>query len=251
MEYPNCGLACVHHIEKSLLKTQVDPSTVGAIIAEPVQGEGGFIAPPMDYFKELRKLADEYGIKLIIDEIQTGYCRTGKMWAIEHYKIDPDIMVMAKAIASGLPLSAVVARDELMKDIYPGSLGGTYGGNPVACATALKVLEIVEREKIAQKSEKMGKYLRKRLEEWKDKYPSIGDVRGLGPMLAMEFVKDKKKTPDADSSSKILKGCLGSGLLLLKAGLYNNCVRLHPPLTTDEKILDTGLDLIEAQLKKL
>ncbi|MCX6643444.1 MAG: aspartate aminotransferase family protein [Candidatus Bathyarchaeota archaeon] len=251
-EYPSCGFACIHHIEKSLFKTQVDPSTVGAIIAEPVQGEGGFINPPLDYFKELKKLADEHDIKIIIDEVQTGFCRTGKMWAIEHYKIEPDIMVMAKAIASGLPLSCVVAKDELMKDTYPGSLGGTYGGNPVACATALKVLDIIEREKIPQQSAKMGVYLRKRLDEFKDKYECVGDVRGLGPMLAMEFVTDKKtKKPDPDGSSKVIKECLSKGLMILKAGLYNNCVRLHPPLTAESEILDAGLEILEASIKKI
>ncbi len=250
-EYPSCDFACIHHIEKSIFKTQVDPSTVGAIIAEPVQGEGGFINPPLDYFKHLKKLADDHDIKLIIDEVQTGFGRTGKMWAIEHYGIEPDVMTMAKAIASGLPLSCVVAKDELMKDTYPGSMGGTYGGNPIACATGLKVLEIIKRERIVEKSAKMGAHLRKRLDEMKDKYEIIGDVRGLGPMLAMEFVTDKKsRTPNPDASSKIMVTCLGNGLMILKAGLYNNCIRLHPPLTIEEDILDTGMDILEAAIKK-
>jgi 4-aminobutyrate aminotransferase/(S)-3-amino-2-methylpropionate transaminase len=250
-EYPSCSYACIHHIEKSLFKTHVDPSTVGAIIAEPVQGEGGFIAPPPEYFKELKKLADEYGIKLIIDEVQTGFGRTGKMWAIEHYGIEPDIMTIAKAIASGLPLSCVVAKDELMKDTYPGSLGGTYGGNPIACAVGLKVLEIIKREKIVEKSAKMGVYLRKRLDELKNKYEIIGDVRGLGPMLAMEFVIDKQsKKPNPDASTKVIKNCLANGLMILKAGLYNNCVRLHPPLTIEENLLDTGMEILEKAVKK-
>jgi 4-aminobutyrate aminotransferase/(S)-3-amino-2-methylpropionate transaminase len=251
-EYPSCGYACVHHIEKSIFKTQVDPSTVGAIIAEPVQGEGGFITPPPEYFKELKKLADEYGIKMIIDEVQTGFGRTGKMWAIEHYGIEPDIMTIAKAIASGLPLSCVVAKDELMKDTYSGSMGGTYGGNPISCATGLKVLEIIKREKIVEKSAKMGKHLRTRLDELKEKYEIIGDVRGLGPMLAMEFVMDKKsKKPNPDGSSKVIKVCMASGLMILKAGLYNNCVRLHPSLTMEEDILDTGMDILEKAIKKV
>jgi len=217
-----------------------------------VQGEGGFINPPPGFFKELKKLADEHGIKMIIDEVQTGFGRTGKMWAIEHYGIEPDIMTMAKAIASGLPLSCVVARDELMRDTYPGSMGGTYGGNPIACATGLKVLEIIKREKVVEHSAKMGKYIRKRLDEISDKYKVIGEVRGLGPMLAMEFVKDRKsKTPDPDASSKVIKTCLSNGLMILKAGLYNNCVRLHPPLTIDEEILDSGMDILEAAIKKL
>ncbi len=188
---------------------------------------------------------------MIIDEVQTGFGRTGKMWAIEHYGIEPDIMTMAKAIASGLPLSCVVAKDELMKDTYPGSLGGTYGGNPIACATGLKVLELIKREKIVEHSAKMGKHLRPMLEEMKEKYEIIGDVRGLGPMLAMEFVTDKKsKTPNPEASSKIIKTCLSSGLMILKAGLYNNCVRLHPPLTIEDDVLDVGMEILEKAVKK-
>jgi 4-aminobutyrate aminotransferase/(S)-3-amino-2-methylpropionate transaminase len=250
-EYPSCNFACIQHIEKSIFTTQVEPATVGAIIAEPVQGEGGFIAPPPDYFKELKKVADKYGIKLIIDEVQTGFGRTGKMWAIEHYGIEPDIMTVAKAIASGLPLSCVIAKDELMKDTYPGSMGGTYGGNPISCATGLKVLELIKREKVVEHSAKMGKVMRPRLEELKEKYEIIGDVRGLGPMLAIEFVKDKKsKTPNAEAATKVMKGSLANGLMVLKAGLYNSCIRLHPPLTIDDDILDQGMDILEKEVKK-
>jgi len=251
LEYPGCSLHCVHHIEKSVLKTQIPPDQVGAIISEPIQGEGGFIAPPDDYFKEIKKICDAHDIKLIIDEIQTGFARTGKMWAIEHYGVEPDLMVMAKAIASGLPLSAVVARDELMKDVYPGSLGGTYGGNPIACATALKVLEIIEREKVVEQAATLGKKLRKRLDEFYDRYEVIGDVRGKGPMLAMELVKDRKtKEPNPEAASKVMKTCLGAGLLTLKAGLYSNCIRLHPPLTIEDELLEKGLAIMEEAFKK-
>ena len=251
-EYPDCGMACIHHLEKSILKTQVPPNEVGAMIAEPIQGEGGFIDPPIDFFKELKKLCEKHGIYLIIDEIQTGFARTGKFWAIEHYGVEPDVMVMAKAIASGLPLSAVVAKDELFKDTYPGSLGGTYGGNPVSCATALKVIEIIEREKVVDMSAKLGMKIRKRLDEWKEKYDVIGDVRGKGPMLAMEFVKDRtSKEPYPEATSKILKDGLSEGLLLLKAGLYNNCVRLHPPLTIEDEHIETGLSIIESSIKTI
>jgi 4-aminobutyrate aminotransferase/(S)-3-amino-2-methylpropionate transaminase len=246
-----CGKAAIHHIEKNIFKTQVDPGTVGAVITEPVQGEGGFIDPPKNFLPMLKELCDEHGIMLIDDEVQTGFGRTGKMWAIEHYGVVPDLMTMAKAIASGLPLSAVVARDDLMKDIYPGSLGGTYGGNPIACATALKVTEIIKREKIVEKSAKLGKKLRKRLDEFYSKYEPIGEVRGLGPMLAMEFVKDRKtKEPDPETSSAIMKECLKNGLMTLKAGLYNNAIRLHPPLTIEDEYLETGLDILEAAIKK-
>ena len=251
LEYPGCSLHCVHHIEKSVLKTQIPPDQVGAIITEPIQGEGGFIDPPDDYFKEIKKICDAHDIKLIIDEIQTGFARTGKMWAIEHYGVEPDLMTMAKAIASGLPLSAVVARDELMKDVYPGSLGGTYGGNPIACATALKVLELIKREKVIEQAASLGKKLQQRLDEFYDKYEVIGDVRGKGPMLAMELVKDRKtKEPNPEAASKVMKSCLGAGLLTLKAGLYSNCIRLHPPLTIGDELLEKGLTIMEEAFKK-
>ena len=246
-----CGKAAIHHIEKSIFKTQVDPNTVGAVIVETIQGEGGFIDPPMNFFPMLRELCDDHGIKLIVDEVQTGFGRTGKMFAIEHYGIVPDVITMAKALANGLPLSAVVASEELMGNIYPGSLGGTFGGNPIGCATALKVIEIMEREKIPAKAAKMGVKLRKRLNEFKEKYPKIGDVRGLGPMLAMEFVKDPKtKEPDAETSSAIMKDALKHGLMTLKAGLYNNAIRLHPPLIIDDELLETGMVILEASIKK-
>ncbi len=246
-----CGKAALHHIEKNVFKTQVDPGTVGAVIVEPVQGEGGFIDPPKNFLPGLKELCDEHGIQLVVDEVQTGFARTGKMWAVEHFGVEPDVITMAKAIASGLPLSAVVARDELMKDIYPGSLGGTYGGNPIACATALKVIEIIERERIVERAAEMGAKLRKRLDELYDRYEVIGDVRGLGPMLAMEFVKDRgTKEPNPDASSRVMKTCLGNGLLTLKAGLYNNCIRLHPPLTIEDELLDRGMEILEGAIKK-
>ncbi len=246
-----CGKAAIHHIEKSLFKTQVDPETVGAIIVETIQGEGGFIDPPNNFYPMLKELCDKHDIKLIVDEVQTGFGRTGKMFAIEHYDIVPDVITMAKAIANGLPLSAVVASEELMGDIYPGSLGGTYGGNPIACATALKVIEIMEREKIPERAETMGKKLRKQLNELQEKYPKIGEVRGLGPMLAMEFVKDPEtRKPDPDTSSAVMKECLKNGLMTLKAGLYSNAIRLHPPLTIEDDLLETGMDILEAAIKK-
>jgi 4-aminobutyrate aminotransferase/(S)-3-amino-2-methylpropionate transaminase len=250
MEYPECGLACVHHIEKSLMKTQVPPDEIAAIIAEPIQGEGGFITPPPDYFKEIRRLCDDHGIALIIDEIQTGFARTGKMWAIEHYGVEPDLIAMAKAIASGLPLSAVVARDKFMRNVYPGSLGGTYGGNPIACATALKVIDIIEHEKIVERAAELGRKVRPRLDEMMERYEIIGEVRGKGPMLAMEFVKDRvTKEPYPEAASNVLKGTLVRGLMTLKAGLYNNCIRLHPPLTIEDALLEKGLNILEDVIK--
>jgi 4-aminobutyrate aminotransferase/(S)-3-amino-2-methylpropionate transaminase len=246
-----CGKAAIHHIEKSIFKTQVDPSTVGAVIFETLQGEGGFIDPPKNFFPMLKELCDQHNIKLIVDEVQTGFGRTGKMFGIQHFGIVPDVIAMAKAIANGLPLSAVVASEELMGDIYPGSLGGTFGGNPIGCAVALKVIEIMEREKIPEKAEKMGEKLRKQLNEFQEIYSKIGDVRGLGPMLAMEFVKDPStKKPDAITSSNIMKDTLKNGLMTLKAGLYNNVIRLHPPLIIEDDLLETGMRILEASIKK-
>jgi 4-aminobutyrate aminotransferase/(S)-3-amino-2-methylpropionate transaminase len=246
-----CGKAAIHHIEKSIFKTQVDPNTVGAFIVETIQGEGGFIDPPKNFFPMLKEVADKHDIKLIFDEVQTGFGRTGKMFAVEHYGVVPDVITMAKALANGLPLSAVVASEELMGDIHPGSLGGTYGGNPIACATALKVIEIMEREDIPGRAEKMGIKLSKQLHELQEQYPMIGDVRGLGPMLAMEFVKDPKtKKPDAEGSSAIMKECLKNGLMTLKAGLYSNAIRLHPPLIIEDDLLETGMGILEAAIKK-
>lgn len=246
-----CGKAAINHIEKSLFKTQVDPESVGAFIVETLQGEGGFIDPPVNFFPMLKELCEKYGIQLIVDEVQTGFGRTGKMFAIEHYGVEPDVITMAKALANGLPLSAVVAKEELMANIYKGSLGGTYGGNPIACATALKVIEIMERENIPDRAAKMGAKLRPRLEEIAESTSKIGEVRGMGPMLAMEFVKDKaSKKPDPDTSSSIMKECLQNGLMTLKAGLYNNVIRLHPPLNIDDELLETGLGILEAAVKK-
>ena len=246
-----CGKAAIHHIEKSIFKTQVDPNTVGAIIVESLQGEGGFIDPPKNFFPMLKEVADKHDIKMIFDEVQTGFGRTGKMFAVDHYGVVPDVITMAKALANGLPLSAVVASEELMGDIHPGSLGGTYGGNPIGCATALKVIEIMEREDIPGRAEKMGVKLRKQLDEMQEKYPMIGDVRGLGPMLAMEFVKDPKtKKPDAETSSAVMKECLKNGLMTLKAGLYSNAIRLHPPLIIEDDLLETGMGILEAAVKK-
>ena len=246
-----CGKAAIHHIEKSVFKTQVDPTTVGSIIVETIQGEGGFIDPPKNFYPMLKEVADKHDIKIIMDEVQTGFGRTGKMFAIEHYDVVPDIIVLAKALANGLPLSAVVGSEELMGDVYPGSLGGTFGGNPIGCATALKVIEIMEREDIPGRAEKMGVKLRKRLNEFQEKHPMIGDVRGLGPMLAMEFVKDPKtKKPDAEVSSAIMKECLKNGLMTLKAGLYSNAIRLHPPLIIEDDLIETGMGILEAAIKK-
>lgn len=249
-EYPQCGLACLDYIRKWFIYARIPPERIAAFIMEMIQGEGGFIVPPIDYVKELRKFLDENGILLIDDEVQSGWARTGKMWAVEHFGIEPDIMITAKAIANGLPLSAIIGKKEIMEKTYPGSFGGTYGGNPVSCAVALKVIEIIQRDKLVERAEKLGQIMRKRLEEMHEKYEIIGDVRGLGMMLAIELVKDRKtKEPAIDEASKVISKAREKGLLLLRAGLLLNAVRLHPPLTIEEELLHRGLDILEDSLK--
>jgi len=250
--YPQCGLACLDYVKKWFSYTRVPPDRVAAFIMEMVQGEGGFVVPPAEYVRELKKFLDENGILLIDDEVQAGWGRTGKWWAIEHYGIESDIMATAKAIANGLPLSAIVGRKEIMERTVPGSFGGTFGGNPVSCAVALKVIEIMQRDKIPERADRLGKTVRRRLDEMKEKYSIIGDVRGLGAMQAIELVKDRNtKEPAVDETSRLLDAARKKGLLLLKAGVYLNVIRIHPPLTIEEDVLARGLDILEESLKEV
>ncbi|MEM2018485.1 MAG: aspartate aminotransferase family protein [Zestosphaera sp.] len=251
-EYPHCSLACLDYIRKWFIYARIPPERIAAFIMEMIQGEGGFVVPPTDYVKELRKFLDENGILLIDDEVQSGWARTGKMWAVEHFGIEPDIMITAKAIANGLPLSAIIGKKEIMEKTYTGSFGGTYGGNPVSCAVALKVIEIIQRDKLVERAERLGQIMKKRLEEMHEKYELIGDVRGLGMMLAIELVKDRKtKEPAIEEASKVINKAREKGLLLLRAGLVLNVVRLHPPLTIEEELLNRGLDILEESLREV
>lgn len=251
LEYPTCGLHCIEYIKKFVFKTHVPPDDVAAIIAEPIQGEGGFVTPPMEYFRELKKICDEHGILLVIDEVQTGFARTGKMFAIEHWGVEPDLMTLAKSMAAGMPLSAVVGKNEIMRGVKVGSIGGTYGGNPVSCAAALKAIETFQKEKLDERAEKLGKEVRKRLEEMGERFEIIGDVRGKGLMQAIELVQDRKtKEPATEETKKVLKIALTKGLLILRAGLLGNVVRFHPPLTIEEELLDRGVQIVEESLKE-
>ena len=249
--YPECGLWCVDYLRKFFFATRAPSSRIAMILAEPIQGEGGFITPPAEYFKELKKIADENGIILTIDEIQTGFGRTGKMFGIEHWGIEPDMMIVGKGLTNGLPLSGVVAKKELMDKVPPGSVGGTYGGNPIACAAAIKVMEIMKRDRIPERASRLGLVMLKRLKEMQTNHDIIGDVRGKGIMLAIELVKDPKtKEPSTEETKSILEDSRKRGLLLLKAGLYGNVVRLHPPITIDEDSLNKGLDILESAVAK-
>lgn len=226
---------------------QVDPSHVAAIFVEPVQGEGGFVVAPKVWLQKLRGLADEHGILLVADEIQAGMGRTGKLWAIDHSEVVPDLLTTAKSLAAGMPLSAVVGRAEVMDAPHPGGLGGTYSGNPLSCVAALAALDQISTPEFLRRSAEIGDHLRARLEAIQDKHPSlIGDVRGLGSMLVMEFVKDTKaKTPWMEAAAAVTGETIKRGVITIRAGLYSNCVRFLPALDISDVLLDEALDVVE------
>ncbi|MEM1950234.1 MAG: aspartate aminotransferase family protein [Candidatus Caldarchaeum sp.] len=245
-EYPPCCMQTVEYLRNHFVHTRVPGNKIAAVIAEPIQGEGGFIVPPDNFFIELKSFLDEHDIKLIIDEIQTGFGRTGKIFAIEHFGVEPDLMTLGKAIANGLPLSGVVGKADILDSLHPGGFGGTYVGNPLACAVAAKVIEIFRRDRMHERASYLGALAEKRLRELFDEYPLIGDVRGKGLMLAMELVTDRRSKKPAEKATKlIVEKARQKGLLLLKAGLYNNVIRLHPPITIEDETLVRGLDILE------
>jgi 4-aminobutyrate aminotransferase/(S)-3-amino-2-methylpropionate transaminase len=237
-----------------LFDETVAPENIAAIVIEPVIGEGGFLPVPLEYVKELRKLCDENGILLISDEVQCGYCRTGKMFASEYWSevgVKPDILVSAKSIAAGLPLSAVSGSEEIMESIQIGAVGGTYGGNPIACAAALKTIEIMERENLADRAMEINKICLERFEKWERKYQMIGDTRGLGAMLAIEFVKDREtKEPATEENINIIAEAIRNGLIIERAGLRDNCIRFLMPLVLTDEQLFNGLDILENAMDK-
>ncbi len=237
---------------KQLFKSDVEAQRVAAVIVEPVQGEGGFYIAPPEFLKKLRALCDEHGILLIADEIQTGFGRTGKMFAIEHSGVTADLMTLAKSLAGGLPLSAVVGRADIMDAVAPGGLGGTYGGNPLACAAALAVLDAFEQENLVARSAALGKRLTQRLRQLAESTPCIGDVRGLGPMVAIELFKDKeRRNPDPETTAAIVARAADRGLILLSCGVYGNVIRILVPITASEAIVDEGLDILENAMESL
>jgi len=224
---------------------------IACLIIEPLQGEGGFVVPSAKYMQELQKICNENNILLIVDEIQAGFARTGKMFAHEHYGIEPDIITMSKSIAAGVPLSAVVAKKEIMDSACVGGIGGTYSGSPLGCVAALKVIEKIEREDLCGKSLKLGKYITGRLNEMKEKYDVIGEVRGLGSMIGLELVKDRTtKEPAADLVKSIIKKCYEKGVILLNAGILGNVIRFLPPLVMTEEQVKYGMDALEEAIKE-
>jgi 4-aminobutyrate aminotransferase len=235
---------------QSLFKADVDPKRVAAIILEPVQGEGGFYPAPLEFMRALRSLCDQHGILLIADEIQTGFARTGKMFAMEHYDVIPDLMTMAKSLAGGMPLSAVCGRAEVMDAPAPGGLGGTYAGNPLAVASALAVLEVIKEERLVERAEVLGQRLKHRLAELRQSVvPQIADVRGFGAMVAVEFMKPGTREPDAEFTKWVQARALEKGLLLLSCGVHGNVIRFLFPLTISDALMEEALTILEAALR--
>jgi 4-aminobutyrate aminotransferase / (S)-3-amino-2-methylpropionate transaminase / 5-aminovalerate transaminase len=229
--------------------TQVAAESVAAIVIEPVQGEGGFVVAPREFLQGIRRICDEYGIVLVIDEVQTGFGRTGRFWAIEHYGIEPDLMVVAKSIAAGLPLSGVVGKAEIMDAPPDSAIGGTYVGNPVAQAAALAVLDVMAEEGIPERAAAAGETVRARMESWRERHRAIGDVRGLGAMLAIELVRDRDtKEPAPELATAVVEEAFAQGLLLLKSGIHGNCIRVLCPLTITDAELDEALAIWEQAL---
>jgi 4-aminobutyrate aminotransferase / (S)-3-amino-2-methylpropionate transaminase / 5-aminovalerate transaminase len=240
-----CRGDCFGFVER-VLAGQVDPENLAAVVVEPVSGEGGFIPFPDFYLRRLRELCDEHGILLIVDEIQTGFGRTGKMFAIEHSGVAPDLLTTSKSLAGGLPLSGVTGRAEVMDSVQPGGLGTTLGGNPVACAAALAVLEVFEEDDLLSRAGKIGERVNGAMREIQEKHPDvIGDVRGRGPMAAMELVKDpESRIPDGERTAKVVEIALQNGLMLLTAGRYANVIRTLMPLSITDDELEEGLSIL-------
>jgi 4-aminobutyrate aminotransferase / (S)-3-amino-2-methylpropionate transaminase / 5-aminovalerate transaminase len=236
-------------LEQALV-THVAAETVAAIVLEPVQGEGGFVVAPQEFMDGVRRLCDEHGIVMVVDEVQTGFARTGKLFAIEHYSVEPDLITIAKSIAMGLPLSGVIGKAQIMDAPSDSAIGGTYVGNPVAQAAALAVLDVIGEEDLCARASVLGDQLRERMLAWQQRFPQIGDVRGLGAMLALELVEDPEtREPAPRLASAVAEAAATRGLLLLKSGIYSNCIRVLTPLTLSDAELDEALAVWEASLE--
>ena len=248
--YPSCDLHCAKELERTIQFTTSD--NVAAFIAEPVMGEGGIIVPPLEYFKEIKKVLDQHGILLFVDEVQSGFGRTGKMFSIEHYETEPDILTMAKGIADGFPLSAFIAREEIADSFRPGDHLSTFGGNPVSCAASLANIAYFEREKLCDQAAKKGDMFMGALKELQKTQPLIGDVRGLGLMVGIELVRDRvSKTPANTEAEKMKALMRQEGFLIGLGGTYGNVLRIQPPLVVDVKDLQLAVAALDKCLKAL
>ena len=245
-EYPSCGLWCAKILDEVYLDALLPPDEVAALFFEPVQGEGGYIVPPKGFLTEISRICRSHGILTVDDEVQSGMGRTGRMWAAEHFGLEPDVTCMAKSLGSGMPIAATVFRKELDWGV-PGAHSNTFGGNCVACASSLATLDVIEKEKVVEQAERKGVLMQKRLEEIKDRFEKVGDVRGLGMMRALEFVEDRRtKVPAVKMRDDVVSAMLKKGVIALGCG--KSSIRLIPPLTIGERNLDTGMHLLEESI---
>ncbi|MBV9573064.1 MAG: 4-aminobutyrate--2-oxoglutarate transaminase [Acidobacteriales bacterium] len=249
LTYPQCGVFCARHLEDTF-KRVVAAEDVAAVIAEPVLGEGGFVVPPTEFFPILIDICKRHGVLFIADEVQSGFGRTGKLFASEHYGIEPDILVTAKSMGGGLPLASVTGRADVMDAPVPGGLGGTFAGNPLSCAAALAVLDLFATEPLLAHAEELGRYFQTRTRQWQTQWPIIGDVRGLGGMQAIEIVKPGSREPAADLVKQVVQYCYEHGVIILSSGSYSNVIRLLVPLVVTESQMDEGLEVLESALRK-
>jgi 4-aminobutyrate aminotransferase/(S)-3-amino-2-methylpropionate transaminase len=249
LKYPSCDLYCARHLEDTF-KRVVAQEGVAAVIAEPVLGEGGFVAPPPDYFKVLLEVCRKYNVLFIADEVQSGFGRTGALFACERYGIEPDILVSAKSLGGGLPLAAITGRAEIMDAPGPGGLGGTFAGNPLSCEAALAVLDVFEQRDFYSRADELGAHFQKRAREWQKRWPIIGEIRGLGGMQALEMVESPEtRTPAADDTKKITQYCYEHGVITISAGSYSNVIRLLMPLVITDEQMNESLDVLEAGIR--
>jgi 4-aminobutyrate aminotransferase / (S)-3-amino-2-methylpropionate transaminase / 5-aminovalerate transaminase len=251
LTYPSCEIQCAERLE-STFKRHIEAEAVAAVIFEPVLGEGGFVTPPPEWFEVIRNLCRKHGILVIADEIQSGFCRTGPMFACEYFGLEPDIIITAKSFAAGLPLAAVTGRSEIMDSPGPGGLGGTFGGNPVACAAALEILRAVDTLHLSDRSRHIGDLFELRTRDWPGRFSLIGEIRGLGAMRAVELVKDRHtKEPAPEETRAVLAACHRRGLIIISAGTFGNVIRMLVPLiATDEQITE-GLHVLEEALAEV
>jgi 4-aminobutyrate aminotransferase len=259
IRYPYCFRYCSHPrggvcdlVERELellFATTTSPDTVAAILVEPVQGEGGYVVPPAAFMPMLRQVCDEHGILLIADEVQSGFGRTGRMFAVDHTGVEPDIMCVAKALGNGMPIAATIAPHRVMRAWHEGEHGSTFGGNPVACAAAIAVIQTLTRERIPERAERLGRTVMERARGWQADMPALADVRGLGLMIGLEFMQGG--APATALVDRIAAAALARGLLVLSCGIDGNVIRLIPPLTIPEIELDAGLDILEAAMREV
>ena len=248
LRYPSCELHCARHLEDTF-KRVVEADAVAAVVAEPILGEGGFVVPPREFFGILQEICRARGVLFVADEVQTGFGRTGKLFACEHYGIEPDILVTAKSLGGGLPLAAITGRSEIMDTPVEGGIGGTFGGNPLACEAALAVLETFQQSDLCGRANAIGKRFAARARRWQEQWPMIGEVRGVGAMQAMELVRSPEtKAPAAEETRQIVRYGYQHGLILFSAGTYGNVIRLLVPLVVTDEQLDEGLDVLQAAI---